>query len=153
MSMYQELDKYLEESKAGLPDEVIAERSGWSVDSVAKWRRQRGVKKPRGLGGGAEGQRYALQLLGSPMTSRHTTGNLFAGNWKIPEYLLRQPLNYTAFCRLVHSSRLSDSELSEAIGVRDSDITAARATWKRYLSQKGHVCKTCNQLVDPKHSC
>lgn len=151
--MNKKLDPFEESSRSGVPDEVISERSGVSTTSVAQWRRAKGIKKPRGYAGGAQGQRYALQLLGDSFEVPHAVKNTFGGNWKVPEYLLRVPLSYTAFCRLVHGLELSAAEVAEAIGVKEQDVLDARATWRRYLSIKGHVCKKCEKLVDPKHRC
>lgn len=153
--MEKKLDPYEEEARAGVPDLLIAQKSGVPLAVVVRWRKALRIKRPRGITGGAEGQRYALELLGPGFDAeKHAVGNVFDGKWKIPEYVVRVPLNYTELCRVLHRLKdLSDSTLSEALGISEQDINNARAVWDRYLSKKGVICKKCEQLVDPKHRC
>lgn len=150
-----ELNGFEAEARAGVPDETIARLSGASIRAVANWRRSRGIKHRTSFAGSSAGQHLALRLLATDyVAATHSVGSVFRGNWTPPEFVIRVPLDYTAFCRVVAElSSYSATALSQALGIREHDITSARVLWAKYLNAKGQICRHCNKLVDPKHRC
>lgn len=149
------LDQYLADVQRGVSDEAIAEHAGCSVASVRKWRTARGIKKPGGVLGGADITKQALSLLGPTYEpARHVVGNTFGGKWKVPEYVLRIPLDYTGLCVVIEklSRTMTDAEISAAIGIAESDIGNARAAHARFVAVRGVQCSVCG-IRELRHRC
>jgi hypothetical protein len=150
-----DLTPYITEMKNGATDEQIAERVGCSIGVVRKWRTAMGIKKPGGVLGNADVTRQALQLL-SPTyePARHIVGNAFGGHWKVPEYVLRIPLDYTGLCIVIDrlGGTMTDAEISSAIGIAEYDIGNARAAYARYVALRCVPCPLCG-IKEPRHRC
>lgn len=149
------LDQYLPDVYRGVSDEVIADRAGCSVALVRKWRTAKGIKKPGGVLGGADVTKQAMQLLGPTYDpAKHVVGNTFGGHWKVPEYVLRVPLDYTGLCIAIDhlSKTMTDAEISAAIGIAEYDIGNARAVYARYVAVRGTPCPVCG-IKEPRHRC
>ena len=151
---FEALDIYFDHAVAGAPDQWIAEQCSVPPSAVRSWRAHRGIKKASGMATASEGQRFALTGLSASFEPElHTTGNALNGTWEIPEFVLRVPLNYTAFCRFVYGCHdalgASITELAAGFGVRDQDILDAVKVWKRHLRAKGAKCAGCATYIDP----
>lgn len=149
------LDPYLSEAQRGVSDEEIAKRAGCSVASVRKWRTAKGIKKPGGVLGGADITKQACSLLGPTYDpAMHIVNNTFGGHWKVPEYVLRIPLDYTGLCIAIEklSHTMTDAEISASLGIAEYDIGNARAAYARYVALRGVPCPVCG-IKEPRHRC
>ncbi len=148
---YQALDSYLEEARAGAPDDWLAKRTGLSIKLVKRWKVSRGITLPAG---GAE-QLAAIQGLAQSYNARlHIVGSDLQGQSRPPEYMIREPLDYSLLCRAVYTLAqylgMEDSDLAVAFGLRTSDIITARLAYESHLRRKGKKCSCCDTVIDPK---
>ena len=132
----RELAQFEEDAGAGVPDELIARRSGLSVDTVARWRRRRGIKHPRGRPSAEQLiHRAAVELFGRPPadTWMRTRESPVMGRWEVPQYLLRRPLDYSAFAEATSKlmeAGLTPGRIAAGLGVRTEDVAVATTLWR-----------------------
>lgn len=70
------------------------------------------------------------------------------GTWEVPQFVLRQPLAYTDFARIIWTLRQSEtvSVLAAALGFRERDVVLAEEVWARH---RRHNMKTCGKCGKP----
>ena len=147
---YSALDQFTDEAIAGATDDWLAEHAETSISMVTRWRNERGIQKvvtPDPL--------VAIQNLSSSYDpAMHVVGSVFEGNWSPPQYVIRSPMNYTEFCRIVHMAThdagIDTASVASGLGVREQDVSRAAAAWKAHLKRRGRRCQGCNTVVDPK---
>lgn len=128
---FKALDAYTTQAESGVLDTVLAKHVGVTRTAVKKWRASRGIHRPRGPRSASAQTATAIRLLGSPITPdplHRTMTSVVGGQWSPPEFLLRQPIDYTQFARLSRS--LLDQgyrihEISMAFGFGEQDIETA----------------------------
>jgi hypothetical protein len=123
------LQDYAADAEAGVPDTQIASRVRVTKDQVKQWRRRHGIQGKRGRPPPeVPGRFIANALLGrGPRAVPHRTSPV-QGRWDVPEYVLRQPLDYGAFMELV--AKLADEGFSaeliaRGMGVIERDVHLA----------------------------
>lgn len=122
------LSAYLDDALAGVPDRLIARRTGLSAQQVKLWRARRGIAGRRGRAPVELGTRFLVSaLLGEETTPVPHEFSPVQGAWRPPAYALRRPLDYRLFARVV--SRLVDEltvdQIASAIGIDERDIEMA----------------------------
>lgn len=74
--------------------------------------------------------------------------------WNEPEFVLRQPLDYTLFARTCFTLAVvvgyTTEQIAKALGVRKHDVTLAQTLWRRQLAEHGSKCLGCDVLVDSR---
>lgn len=125
------LAAFVEDARAGVPDAMVAQRSGLTTERVRQWRRRHHISGRRGRPSAAEGRAYLVApLLGEPVPPvAQDVGSPVDGRWRPPVYLLREPLNYDLFaaCVAVLVEQLTTAEISAAIGIAERDVFDAVA--------------------------
>ena len=124
------LEPYLTDAEAGVPDTMLAQRAGEvSVEQVRRWRRRHRVDGRRGRPPAGFGGTYlARSLLGESVSPiPHVVASPVGGTWRVPSYLLRQPLQFESFCEMVAmlAQTHSTSAISGALGFAERDVVAA----------------------------
>ena len=124
-----ELAPFLADARAGIPDAVLARRTGLRVSQIRKSRRRHDVRGRRGrtptnLRTGYLAEHYIGRDVGA---MQHVTTSEVDGRWRAPEYVLREPLDYSKFAELVHWAvgTYSTAEIASAIGIAERDVIAA----------------------------
>ncbi len=125
------LEPFVEDAHAGVPDSMLAQRSGLTTERVRQWRRRRGIQGRRGRPSAAEGRAYLVApLLGErvPPVAQDVDSPV-GGRWRPPVYLLREPLRYDLFtaCVVVLVEQFTTAEISAAIGIAERDVFDAIA--------------------------
>lgn len=130
-----ELEPLTSDAEAGVPDALLAQRSGRTVAQVRKWRRRRGV---RGRRSRTSRQLTMMYMLGTLLDREtvhlcHDTSPV-KGEWTAPTYVLREPLAYTAFAqicfRLATELDYSSTDIAKGIGVMERDVLHAIAIYE-----------------------
>jgi hypothetical protein len=149
---YDALDPWLEEAKAGAPDQWLSEQSGVPLGAVPRWRNARGIRRkaPEQV----QEQYYALLGLAKSYDPKlHVVESELSGSWDPPQYLLREPLNYSTLCRIILHLHLElemeDDVIAKALGIRAQDVITARAAQRAFLRRKGKPCLGCSTIIDP----
>lgn len=153
---FERLEKFLEEAKAGAPDEWLARQAGVSEDSVLWWRRERGIKRKMGAPNKSSSARALVAGFGLEYDPQmHAAESEFSGMWEAPEYILRTPILYHHFCRHMYALHVllgvGPELLGESFGVRPRDAELAVAVWSRHLAELNHPCPACGELMDPRY--
>lgn len=152
---FARLDELIDEATAGASDAALAQAAGVTMESVLAWRKKRKIsrrKKPE-----QADAVLALDPTGSTFAAAlHEVeeDSIAGGTWELPQFVLRDALNYTEFARLLYEMR-SMGEMAETIaaafGLRVKDITLAEEIWKRHLRQNGVVCENCKRIFDARY--
>jgi hypothetical protein len=153
---FKDLDAWLEEANAGMPDENLARAANVSMTAVLEWRRARGVKRLRGHLRRREKELWAVDAFGDHYDAElHAVSSTLRGMWDLPEYMLRQPLNYDLLCRYLYFLHIelgcTPDALAEAFGIKERDVEMAIAVEVSHLSRVSVPCKTCGQSTDPAY--
>ncbi len=153
---FKRLDEFLDEARAGAPDEWLARRLGLKAPTVMKWRKARGITRTRGRARQKDITAWALDPLGSGYDAKlHATGSdVLLGVWEIPEYILRDPIDYDSLCRLLwelHASGFPHQLMARGIGIREKDVETAIQLWAAHLAEVGVPCKGCQYTIDPTY--
>ena len=124
------LAPYVDDALAGVPDRLLAERVGLSQQQVKLWRRRRHIPGRRRKTPAVVGTKFLLgHLLGEDTEPVPHSVSPVCGEWRPPAYVLRRPLDYSLFARMV--SALVDvftvEEIAGGIGIDGRDITNALA--------------------------
>lgn len=119
---------FVDDALAGVPNRLIAERSGLSAKQVHIWRTGRRIVGRHGRAPAALGTKFLVSsLLGEPTTPVPHSFSKVAGAWRPPAYALRRPLDFQLFARMV--GRLKDEftieEIALGIGIEERDIAMA----------------------------
>lgn len=150
---HQRLDLYLDQARRGAPIETIAILAQTSLSTAIRWRTLRGIKP-----GNTPQQETvsALELFARPAVDHlhRAEESPVAGKFTPPQYVLRIPLDYSAFCRAAHALHTTQGfslpTISAALGVRASDVEFALQIWNAHLRSEGVPCMTCGALIDPE---
>lgn len=131
------LAPYAPDAAAGVPDAAIAGRVGLSPEQVRRWRIRRELRVCNGRPRAPVMARFAaLHLLGAgPGAAPHAVEP--SDNWHVPEYVLRVPLAYTDFCRVVRSlvdDGVPVRVIARGIGVLERDVIEARRMAERSVA-------------------
>jgi hypothetical protein len=144
------LDQFLAEAQAGASDDYLIRASGASQADVRSWKKRHKIGRPKR---DTVEQMNALDLGDQYQPHLHTTHDGVAGGkWEIPQYVLREPIDYSSLCRLVFDlkSNGEDTEtLAAALGLRPTDIELAAEVWERHLiGPNGRTCTKCKRHYD-----
>lgn len=119
------LSPYAPDAKAGVSDKVLARRTELSVGQVRAWRRRQGIRHEPGRPTGEVGRWYLSRSLvgATPGPVPHAVSPV-GGDWRLPEYVLREPLDFNLFARAVSLlvEQFTTEEISKAIGIAERDI-------------------------------
>lgn len=154
---FAQLDELRAEALAGASNEALARAAGVPATMVQEWRRARGIRrntrKDRVLADAA----LALDPTGTNSdTPLHDVdeNSLPGGAWEVPQFLLREMINYTGLARLVYELRSSGETIesvASAFGFRTRDVILADDVWRRHLRRNGVVCSKCSRVFDPRY--
>ncbi len=150
---YSRLDDYIDEARAGAPDDWLSRKTSVAYHTVIRWRKARGLKRPRRQTIDEVGK-WALDVFGDAYDAAlHSTSSVVLdGLWEVPEYVLRVPLDYDALCRLIWElvvQKYGIKEIAAAIGLKERDVEHALALQAAYLETRGVDCKKCGRVIDP----
>lgn len=153
---FKDLDAFRAEAEAGMPDESLARAANTSLTAVLEWRKSRGIKRRKGHERRREIEVWAMDPFGNGYVSDiQRTESMLKGQWDLPEYVLRLPLDYDQLTRAVHFLHfqlgMAPEVLSRAIGLRLRDIEMAIAVEAAHLSANGRNCVVCAQVCDPQY--
>lgn len=153
---FKDLDAWLEEATAGMPDELLARSANVSMTAVLEWRRVRGIKRIRGHLRRQEKQVWAVDAFGDHYDSPlHSATSQHLGMWDLPEYILRKPLNYDLLSRFLHFLHTElgaePDALAEAFGIKERDVELALAVETAHLSRISIPCLVCSKPTDPTY--
>jgi hypothetical protein len=147
------LDPFLDEARAGAKPSWLAEISGVNVRFVYGWLRYHKITYDRTSTAKAIEKADALQgLVANYEPQMHRVdGSL---DWDAPEYVIREPLNYTQFSRACYhmlvSLEMTVDQLASGLGVRPQDVRSAVEVWKKHLRSKGTKCLVCDTIIDTR---
>lgn len=120
------LAPYTEDARAGVPDIMLANRAGLTLERVRQWRRRHGITGRRGRPPAQLGRTFMVApLLGEGVSPvPHDVSSPVGGDWRPPVYLLRQPLTYELFaaCVITLVDRFTTDEIASAIGIAERDV-------------------------------
>lgn len=146
-------DHYAADLDAGVEDADIARSSGLPVSVVVRWRREhRGVRRAAHPAKKAAALK-ALELLGHDHgdVMHRTDASPVDGRWEVPEYVLRRPLDYTAFVTacwaLWRKVGMTPRRVAAALGVRVEDVNAALLLMSDRLRSRRRTCWLCDDPV------
>ena len=122
------LAPYVEDAIGGVPDRLLAQRTGLSAQQVKQWRSRRRIRGRRGRAPVELGTRFMVAaLLGEETNPVPHEFSVVEGTWRPPAYALRKPLNYELFTSIV--GRLRDEftaeEIADGIGIEARDVAMA----------------------------
>jgi hypothetical protein len=129
-------------------DADLAKELDIPIEVVGGWRRSRARTRAK-----VElDAMIALDLgLGYQPELHITAGSISGGRWEPPMWMLRTPMEYETFCRLVYSmieNGALPEEIAAAFGTRETDVIAATEVWDRVLiGPDGRVCACSRQYV------
>lgn len=154
---FKDLDLWLDEATAGMPDEALARAANVSLTAVLEWRKERGVKRKKGRASRREADVWAVDAFGDGYVHHeiHETSSQLKGLWDLPEYVLRVPLDYDELSRalffLHHEQGTAPDALAKAFGLRERDVEMAIAVETAHLQRVGIACKKCGRPCDPAY--
>lgn len=153
---FKDLDSWLEEAQAGMPDDSLARAANVSMTAVLEWRKVREIKRKRGWQARREADIWAVDAFGDGYVSEiQRAQSQLKGQWDLPEYVLRVPLKYDYLCRAAYflSSDLgmTSDEIAEAVGLRTRDVEMAIAVEAAHLARTSISCSKCGRACDPHY--
>lgn len=154
---FQDLDGWLEEAQAGMPDEALARAANVSVTAVLEWRKARKLKRKKGWERKREVEIWSVDAFGDGYTPdlQAVASSRLKGQWDLPEYVLRLALDYDELCRSVfflhHELGTAPDAIAKALGLRTRDVEMAIAVQAAFLTQVGHACTACGRVCDPAY--
>jgi hypothetical protein len=153
---FRDLDGFRAEADAGMPDDSLARAANVSLTAVLEWRKERGIKRKRGHERRREIEVWAIDPFGTGYVSDiQRTESVVKGQWDLPEYVLRLPLDYDQLTRALHFLHsqlgMSADTIAKAVGLRLRDAEMAIAVEAAHLSRVGVACKSCGRECDPSY--
>lgn len=153
---FRDLDGFLEEAQAGMPDPALARAANVSETVVLLWRKARGIKRKRGHARRKEMEAYAVDAFGDGyVPDIHAMRSELKGVWDLPEFLLRVPLDYDQLTRhlyFLHVEMGSPIDtLAKAFGFRERDVEMAIAVELAHLERVSIACVICTKPTDPAY--
>lgn len=155
------LDPYIRHAEAGASDRWLAVQTQLPQTTVASWRRHRGVdrrsyEREHGL---ARSRLGALDLFRDDDSEdfgiQLAEASPVLGQWRPPDIMLRQPLDYDSLARFLHflNAELpaSPAQLATAFGFQKQDIEMAIELHRRRLQEIGRLCKRCGVPTEDKY--
>jgi hypothetical protein len=124
------------DARAGVPDTLIAGRAKLSPAVVRQWRRRHGIAGHSGRPPGRLQLSFGVAALfgDGPPAVEHLTRSPVGGTWEVPEYVLREPLDYNAFVDAVQSLvrlGMDAAKIASGVGVCRRDVDHAVVLAKR----------------------
>lgn len=115
---------------AGVPYEMVAQRTGLTEKQVAHWRVRQGIERAPGRPSRFVMTRFmARALVGRAAPAvEHPVRAVGNGEWTPPEYLLRVPLHYDTFVHIVGvlvGTGMSIDAVALGLGVAARDVSLA----------------------------
>lgn len=155
-SAFARLDEVVAEARAGASDDFLARAVSVTVDAVRAWRKARNIKRVRRKKSETVDAVLAVDIDGTRTdAAMHVVDDSIAiGTWEPPQFVLRDPLAYTDFCRVMHGLREANEPgevIAAALGFRPRDIELGIEVWQRHLDAVGRVCSRCQKIYDPAH--
>ncbi len=126
------IEPYIADLRAGAPDAWVAKQSDLTAWQVKAARHRLHIMRPPGPQAGWR-RWMAVSALGTspiPMPTRSVVG----GDWQVPQYVLRQPLDYRALVRVVRAATeagMSPGTIASGLGLRARDVEHAQALGDR----------------------
>jgi hypothetical protein len=153
---FKDLDGWYEEAVAGMPDEALARAANVSMTAVLEWRKARGIKRKKGWERHREINTWAIDAFGDGYVPEiHAAQSQLKGQWDLPEYVLRTPLDYDQLTRalffLHFEQGTSPDTLAKAFGLRERDVEMAIAVETAHLQRVGVPCAACGRVCDPAY--
>jgi len=153
-SGFDRLDGLIEEARAGAPDTWLMEKAQVSARTVQRWRRHNNVSRPRGRRRKQDLVAWAIDVFGDGYNKElHTTKSRVLGKFELPEFVLREALDYDALCKtaweLFATCGYTAEEISRAFGIREKDIAMALELQSNRLKTLGKDCPSCGYPMDP----
>jgi len=151
---FDRLEPFLEEAKAGAPTSWLAHHAEVSIDTVQRWRRHRGIVLRGNRGRKLEATAWALDVFGDGFDPvLHKAKNTNHGVWEVPEFVIRKPLDYDEFCRMVWELHNicghEPDRIAGSVGVREKDVELALSLQRKRLEVIGVACPRCGLPMDP----
>lgn len=142
--LFRLLDPYILPAEAGISDKWLSARTGVPLDTIHLWKMDRGVtNKPqvtKALSLIGDGSRVLIQL------AKHS---ILEGSWRVPEYVVRQPLDYDKLAAICHFmltfSNMTASDVADGLGLEVSDVLVALRLQTRAVEESGKFCRTCGR--------
>lgn len=130
------LADFAADARAGVPDALIAGRARLTTSMVREWRRRHGIVGHRGRPPRRVQMAFGLASLfgDGPPAVEHLTRSPLGGTWEVPEYVLREPLDYNAFVEAVQclvSTGMDAAKIARGLGVCRRDVDHAIVLAKR----------------------
>lgn len=123
------LAPYRVDAVNGVPDKLIAARAKVSPMIMRAWRRRQKIEPPPGRRPYTMLLPYELQTMlgGAAARGPHPTSSSLDA-FEPPAYVLREPLDYACFVRVVATLRASGfsiQQIASGVGVLDRDVAQA----------------------------
>lgn len=120
------------DAEAGVPDAAIARHAGLTAERVRQWRRRHQIERHPGRPTRGVHFSFALSSLfgDGPPAIEHLTRSRVGGTWEVPNYVLREPLDYNAFVEVVvrlRAAGMHEETIARGIGVYPRDVKHAAA--------------------------
>ena len=124
------------DAEAGVPDALLARRAGLTKERVRQWRRRHAIAGHSGRPSRGVELNFGLATLfgDGPPAVEHLTRSQLGGTWEVPEYVLREPLDYGAFVEAVQclvSTGMEPAKIARGLGVCRRDVDHAVVLAKR----------------------
>lgn len=130
------LDAFLRDAQAGATDAEIARAAKCTRAQVRRWRLKRGLRRANGRPSAHDrATAAAVVLFGAPF--RPVVSRVKADDavpFEPPEYVVREPLDYSGFIRCVVALRnagIAPGVIAKGLGVRDVDVERAERMGRR----------------------
>jgi hypothetical protein len=153
---FKDLDAFLEEARAGMPDEALARAANVSMAAVLLWRKARDLKRKKGWERRKEMEIWAVDAFGDGYVSDiQALQSEVKGIWDLPEYVLRKPLEYDQLTRALYflhvEMPMPIDSLASAFGLRERDVEMAIAIELAHLERVSRPCAVCGKPTDPAY--
>lgn len=147
------LDPYARHAEAGASDRWLSVQTGVPESTILRWRRHRGVNRRsyEQQHGIARERMGALDLFrddsGDDFGIQFTEASPALGQWRPPDIVLRQLLDYDQLARFLHFLHnevpVTAAALAKAFGLTAHDVEIAIELHGRRLMETGQLCPTC----------
>jgi hypothetical protein len=149
------LDKLTREAVAGMPDAALARAAHVSLTAVLEWRKERNITRRKGWLGRRDAEVYAIDAYGTGYINEIQAIESLKGQWDLPQYVLREALDYDLLSRAILFLRtdlsMTPAQIAKALGLRETDVEMASAVEVAHLERVGRACATCGRVCDPAY--
>lgn len=126
------LAPFTNDALAGVPDRMVANRAGLSVEQVKQWRRRQHIPGRRGRPQPQLGTQFMVSaLLGEPTEPIAHEFSPTHGEWCPPAFALRRPLKFDLFANMIAVlvDNFTIDEIAHGFGFEARDVELALALW------------------------